>query len=423
MELNTPRNRYIAILSAIAVLILVVGWQLRPRRNSEAPLSQADLTRLARLSQKNNLDGMAAYFSEVARQVNTALVWVEGFQSGGLVWDASGSVLLAVKSPNPYQRGWLRGGDESELPLQPELFSEPLSFLLLKSPPELALTTLRTAPGATLRQGHWLVRVWKTSAQSFEFEAGLFSALRPVHCGGVEFQELQGSLSAEPRTIGSGAFDLDGRLVGVTLRCDGVPRTILVESLNRAIDRGRAVDSQILFRYGFLPAELDDRTKAYFGVTEGLWVKEVWRDTLAWDFGLRPGDIITALDTDTMRKLEDLAMMTVPMYRPEYTLTIRRGRATRKVTFPPGAGLTDEPPPSQRTALLFEQPTAGVEIRRVNSGTPADRAGLRPGDRLVSVGPQFGTTRLDPAQLNAPREAPLFVVAERGDKLLGVFLE
>jgi C-terminal processing protease CtpA/Prc len=152
-------------------------------------------------------------------------------------------------------------------------------------------------------------------------------------------------------------------------------------------------------------------------------VQEVWRDTLAWDFGVRPGDIISALDNDATRKLEDLAMMTVPMYRPEYTLTIRRGRATRKVTFPPGAGLTDEPPPSERTALLFEQPSAGVEIRRVNSGTPADRAGLRSGDRVVSVGPQFGTARLDPAQLNAPRESRLFLVAERGDKLLGVFLE
>jgi S1-C subfamily serine protease len=423
MDLNTPRNRYIAILAFIAVLILVVGWQVRPRKNSEAGLSQADLTRLARLSQKNNLDGMATFFAEVARQVNIGLVWVEGFRSGGLVWDASGRVLLALPSANPYQHGWLRGGDESELPLQAELFSDPLSFFLLKSPPELALASLRTAPAGALRQGDWLIRVWKTGPQSFEFEPGLFSAFQTIRCGELELQEIQGSLSRESRALGSGVFDLEGRLLGATVQCGKEPRVIALEGLRRAIDRGRAVDSQILFRYGFLPAELNESAKAYFGVTEGLWVREVWRDTLAWDLGVRPGDVVTALDNDSVRKLEDLAMMTVPMYRAEYGLSIRRGRASRRVVFPPGAGLSEEAPPSATQALAFEQPANGVEIRRVNAGSRAERAGLRAGDRVVSAGPQFGAARVDPALINAPGPSRLFVVAERGDKLLGLFLE
>jgi predicted metalloprotease with PDZ domain len=64
-----------------------------------------------------------------------------------------------------------------------------------------------------------------------------------------------------------------------------------------------------------------------------------------------------------------------------------------------------------------------VEIRRVNAGSRAERAGLRAGDRVVSAGPQFGAARVDPALINAPGPSRLFVVAERGDKLLGLFLE
>jgi S1-C subfamily serine protease len=198
---------------------------------------------------------------------------------------------------------------------------------------------------------------------------------------------------------------------------------IAADSLGRAVDRARAVDSQIQFRYGFLPVELTDRSREYFGATGGLLVKEVWWDTLAWNLGVRPGDIVTALDVDPANRLEDLAMMTVPMYRPEYELTIRRGRVSRKVTFPPGAGLADEPEAGRRVAIAFQDTPTGAGIRHIQPGSAAAIAGLRAGDRVVSMGPQFGVGRIDPTQINAPRDKPLFLVVEREERLLGLFLE
>ena len=423
MLLNTSRNRYITILALIATLILIVGWQLRPQKASDVPMSQADLTRLARLSQKSTLDGMANYFADVARQVDGGMVWVEGLQATGLVWDPSGTVLVATASPNPYLRGALRGSDDGEVPLQTELYSDPLSFRMLKSPPEMALESLRQASSKDLRTGNWLVRVWKTASTSFEFEPGLFSSTRPLSCGGVEVLELLSSFEVGPRSLGSAVFDLEGRLAGVALHCSGSTRMIAADSMSRAVDRARAVDSQIQFRYGFLPAELTDRSRAYFGITSGLLVKEVWRDTLAWNLGVRPGDVVTMLDVDPANRLEDLAMMTVPMYRPEYELTIRRGRASRKVTFPPGAGLADEPEGDRRATIAFQDTPTGVGIRHIEPGSAAAIAGLRAGDRIVSMGPQFGVGRIDPTQINAPRDTPLFLVVEREERLLGLFLE
>lgn len=423
MPINTPRNRYTTILVSIAVLILVVGWQIRPRKNSDSPASQADLTRLARLSQRSNIEGMASFFADLARQASGGLVWVEGLQMGGLVWDQSGSILVSRQIPNPYQQGWLRGADESVIALQTELYSAPLSFRMLKPPPELSLEHPRQAPAATLRAGNWLMRTWKTSPQTYEFDIGILSGLRPVNCGGLEAQELLSSFPGEDRTLGSGVFDMEGRLVGVTLHCGTAPAVILAESIKGAVDRGRAVDSQVQYRYGFLAVEPPPDTRSYFGMEGGLLIQEVWRDTLAWESGLRPGDWITAQDGEPANKLEDLAMMTVPMYRPQYTLTVKRGRSARKVILPPGAGLTDEPESASRRAVAFETPSDGMLIRRVNPGGPADRAGLKAGDRIISTGAQFGAGRLDPAAVNAPRQSPLYLVVERAGKAFGLFLE
>lgn len=423
MAINTPRNRYTTILVSIAVLILVVGWQIRPRKNADSPASQADLTRLSRLSQRSNIEGMASFFADLARQVSGGLVWVEGLQMGGLVWDQSGSILVSRQIPNPYQQGWLRGTDESVIALQTELYSAPLSFRMLKPPPELSLEHLKQTSAATMRTGNWLVRVWKTSARTYEFDIGLLSGLRPVNCGGVEGQELLSSFPTEERALGSAVFDMEGRVVGVTLICGNTPSLILAESIKGAIDRGRTVDSQIQYRYGFLAVEPSPEAKSYFGAESGLLVQEVWRDTLAWESGLRPGDWIIKQDGEPANKPEDLAMMTVPMYRAEYTLTVKRGHSTRKVTLPPGAGLTDEPPPASRRAVSFVGPPDGIQIRRVNPGGPADKAGLEAGDRIVSMGAQYGVGRVDPAAVNAPRESPLYLVVERAGKVFGLFLE
>ncbi|MCW5966765.1 MAG: hypothetical protein KIT83_22185, partial [Bryobacterales bacterium] len=154
----------------------------------------------------------------------------------------------------------------------------------------------------------------------------------------------------------------------------------------------------------------------------GLLVREVWRDTLAWDRGIRPGDLCLGLDNEPLTRLDELAVMTVPMYRPEYTLTFRRGRGDRKVVFPPGAGLTAEPEFQRPSLVTFVSPLPAIAIHLVQANSAAARAGLLPGDRLVSAGPQFAAVRPVPELFAEERNEPLFLVVERGHALHGLFL-
>lgn len=154
----------------------------------------------------------------------------------------------------------------------------------------------------------------------------------------------------------------------------------------------------------------------------GLLVREVWRDTLAWDRGIRPGDLCLALDNEPLKRLDELQVMTVPMYRPEYTLTFRRGRSDRKVVFPPGAGLTAEPEFQRPSQVTFVSPLPAIAIHLVQANSAAARAGLLPGDRLVSAGPQFAAVRPSPELFAEERNEPLFLVVERGHAFHGLFL-
>ena len=418
----TARSKYLLVLAAVAIAVLVVGWRLRPLKTADHPSSQAEVSRLQRLTHRTSLDNMANYFAEVADRVKGSLVWVERLETSGIVWDASGAVLAASPPMMASVQGQIRGATETEHHLLTDLYSETPEFRLMKAPAELALVPVQINPVGALRAGSWLAVVRRGSRDTHEMEATLFSGSRVVRCGEVELREMLVGLAASNRPLGAGVFDLEGRLYGVVLHCDGVRRAITAESLGRAIDRARAIDSQIQFRYGFRPAEMSEIQRSYFGTETGLLVQEVWRDTLAWNLGIRPGDICVSLDNDPIARLDDLAVMTVPMYRPQYTLTVRRGRAERQIVFPPGTGLQADTELAKTDSVLFSSSAPSVVIRAVQTDSPAGRAGLQVGDLLVSTGPQFGSGRPNPDLLNSERRTPLFLVVERDHALHGLFL-
>ncbi len=422
-----PKARYLILLTAVAVAILVVGWRLRPVKPVDTAPSQADISRLQRLTQRSNLDNMAAFFAEVAERANSSLVWVEGLEIPGIVWEQSSAIVAALPPVRAAGRAHLRGATDIDYPLLTDLYSETPEFRMLKAPPELALVPLTITPAGALRPGSWVALIRRNGPETYEMESTLFSGTRGITCGEIPVREMIVGLAPDNRPLGAGAFDLEGRFYGVVLECDGVRRVITAESLGRSIDRAREIDSQLLFRYGFRPVEMSQSQIDYFQKQAGakpgkpLLVQEVWRDTLAWDRGIRPGDLCFALDNEPLKGLDDLAVMTVPMYRPEYTLSFRRGLSERKVAFPPGAGMTAGEEFARPAPVTFANPLPAITIRFVEAGSLAARAGLLPGDRVVSIGPQFTVGRPPATLFSGDRNEPLFLVVERGYALHGLF--
>ncbi|MCW5966181.1 MAG: hypothetical protein KIT83_19240, partial [Bryobacterales bacterium] len=229
-----PRNRYLLVLAVVAVSVLVVGWRLRPPKPSDSLSAQADISRLQRLTQRTNLENMATYFSEVAERVKSSLIWVEGLETPGIVWEQPGAILAAVPPIRAAAPAHVRGATDIDYSLLTDLYSETPEFRLLRAPPELPTVSLQITPAGALRQGSWLALIRRNGTETYEMESTLFSGTRAVRCGEVSLREMLVGLAADNRPLGAGAFDLEGRFFGVVLACDGVRRLITAESLGRA---------------------------------------------------------------------------------------------------------------------------------------------------------------------------------------------
>ncbi len=108
-------------------------------------------------------------------------------------------------------------------------------------------------------------------------------------------------------------------------------------------------------------------------------VEKVRRGSPAWDAGLRDGDVITAVDGEPTGGIDRLRDYMGRRAGKSVVLTVKRGKSTFKIGVVPrfdpveGRGLIG--------VLLSAEPVVGA----VEKGSPAQLAGVRSGDRVVSV--------------------------------------
>lgn len=101
--------------------------------------------------------------------------------------------------------------------------------------------------------------------------------------------------------------------------------------------------------------------------------------------GLRPGDVIRGIDGKAVANFQDvvtaiiLGSQVAPDGRRLTTLTLERdGQSITREVYPELTG-----PEGLRTIGIA--PRTNLVVDRVNPGSPAEAAGLRPGDRIVGV--------------------------------------
>lgn len=135
---------------------------------------------------------------------------------------------------------------------------------------------------------------------------------------------------------------------------------------------------------------------AGFDPAMSLTIKALLKGFPAERAGLRPGDRVVAVDGQTMRSWNHLYQTVQQSAGRELAVTVRRGDET--LTFRVA-------PRPTCTYRLGARPRDGEPVlRAVVSLSPAERAGLVPGDRVVAVGGRRVSTWLE--LVGALREAP-----------------
>lgn len=173
------------------------------------------------------------------------------------------------------------------------------------------------------------------------------------------------------------------------------------------------------------PVELPFTGALTTATTRGLRVTYVQAESGAAKVGLLEGDVLTAVDGAPVRDeeaLRDVLVARAPgdevevdLVRGEQPLRVRLTLGRRPAG--PIGPLRDEAP---YLGVAVEARSEGVVVRSVDAGSPAAKAGLQPGDRLVSLdGVDVESVRgwLRLLRQKEPGQRAALALERRGDRL------
>jgi serine protease Do len=292
-----------------------------------------------------------------------------------------------------------------------------VAVVRLEKPPG-NLTAARLGDSDKLEVGEWVVAVGSPLGLEQTVTAGIVSGKgrpgRHVQMSGKRVRGyIQTDAKINPGNSGGPLVNLDGEVVGVnTLIQVGAGGSygfaIPVNEVRRV---AQALLKEGRVRYPYLGImltdvkDLDDAQKAKVGKSlpaTGAYVAELTPGAPALKAGIRPGDVITGINNQKVNGASDVVdYVSSQTIGSNVTLAYQRdGRpATVAVTLGELPDEDQRQPESQAKigmalqtlspdvadSLGIDRATKGAVITDVLAGSPAERAGLKPGDVVVEV--------------------------------------
>ncbi len=273
------------------------------------------------------------------------------------------------------------------------------------------------------RVGEWVVALGNPFGQGLRgtVTAGIVSALGRSGIGLTNYEDfIQTDAAINPGNSGGPLVNLRGEVVGINTaiasRTGGyqgvgfaIPMDLVKPVMQSILDRGRVERGWL----GVMIRDLDRPLREAFGMDPegrgGVLVQEVTKDSPAAEAGLREGDVLLRLNGNELEKVQDLRFRVAAMSpgtRVDFTIlrdnreeriTVELGemeadQGVAGMTQPGGddklgtlgfdiTGLDDE----VRRELDLDRSAEGVVVTEVERMSPAEEAGLRVGDLIVSA--------------------------------------
>jgi len=148
-------------------------------------------------------------------------------------------------------------------------------------------------------------------------------------------------------------------------------------------------------------------------------------DSAAWRAGIRPGDRITQFDdrrNPTWEQIEDQAAVDA---NSTVQITVERTVDAQPQQFHTSLFLSDpskgEDFDTESLGLLPKKQNGPLGVRDVITGDPADRAGLKAGDKIISIdGQSVYSVEAITAWLQQSQGKPVTLLVQRGNRQLSI---
>ncbi|HEV3117733.1 MAG TPA: PDZ domain-containing protein, partial [Gemmataceae bacterium] len=235
-----------------------------------------------------------------------------------------------------------------------------------------------------------LGRAWTGLDTPPSISTGIVSAL-----GRIWGKAIQTDAKASPLNYGGPLVDLRGRVMGVLVPASprGNDETAGVEWYDSGI--GFAIPLEDV--YAVLPRlkEGKDLQKGMLGIylkSNDIYgavpqIASIGADSAAQHAGIKPGDVIIEMDGHPIVRQAQILHLLGEKYEGDaVTVKVRRGKEEKTFTKIKLTGnLTAFIHPFVGIVPVRDDPELGEEIRYVFPKSPAEAAGLKPGDRIMKI--------------------------------------
>ncbi|WP_297527737.1 DegQ family serine endoprotease [Thiohalobacter sp.] len=317
--------------------------------------------------------------------------------------------------------------------------SDPDSDIAVIRIPAQRLTALPLADSDRLRVGDFVVAIGNPFGLGQTVTSGIVSALGRSGLGIEGLEDfIQTDASINPGNSGGALVNLRGELVGINTAIIAPGGGNVGIGFAIPVNMARAIMTQLIEhgevrrgRLGILVQDLTPELAEAFGLPaerRGTVIADVVENSPAHRAGLRPGDILLAIND---RAIEDTADVRnrIGLLRVGDEVRIEVLRNGKRRTFTarieaPRVSTLDGARIDRRLAGavlaeiepgLTDPATAGVVVQSVEPGSPAARAGLLPGDRLVSLNRRPIRRLEDLEQVPRRPNGTLLLNIQRGD--------
>ncbi|MFO0969674.1 MAG: PDZ domain-containing protein [Gemmataceae bacterium] len=276
--------------------------------------------------------------------------------------------------------------------------SRMLTLLKLKNPVK-GLPVPQAAPLKEIQEGQWAIAL----GRSLETKLGIKKDQSPVVSVGIVSavgriwgKALQTDCKVSPVNYGGPIIDITGRVQGILVPASpkGDDETAGFEWYDSGIGFAMPLENVL----ATLPRlkEGKDLKRGLLGVrmkNADIYgaepeIGEVTKDTAAARAGLKPGDVITEVDGKPVVRMAQVQHLLGPKYEGDrVSLKYRRGKETHEIKELELVGINTVVAQSFLGILpMRDDPKLGVEVRFVFAKSPAEKAGLKTGDRILKYG-------------------------------------
>ncbi len=270
------------------------------------------------------------------------------------------------------------------------------------------LTELPVSDSAQLQVGDFVVAIGNPFGLGQTVTSGIVSALGRSGLGIEGYEDfIQTDASINPGNSGGALVNLRGELVGINtaiLAPSGgnvgigfaIPSNMVVNIKNTLVEHGAVKRGQL----GINLQDLNPELAQAFSLeqSQGAVITSVQHNSPADKAGLEPGDIVLAINNKPIKSSQDVRNqigllpigeeVKLDILRKGETQTVKAEIGTPKLVQEEGQKIHPKLAGMVLGNTTPKDPAEGVKIEKMNTGSLAFQAGMRPGDIIVSVNRQ-----------------------------------